>query len=149
MDEFENKSKVYIQTDPQGRVTRCEGGYTMSNIDDLSQWTFLDEGVGDRYNLCQSHYFEGGLYTEDGFCRYVYEDGACRLRTEAEIEADRQARSIRRADQDYEAGSYLTLDGTLCRVLLPIFAGSPITPGTNVTETTIEAEMAILNKEES
>ena len=149
MDEFETKSKVYILTDSQGRVLRCEGGYTMSNIDDLSQWTYLDEGDGDRYNLCQSHYFEGGLYTEDGFCRYVYEDGVCRLRTEAEIEADRQARSIRRADRDYEAGEYLTVDGTLYRVLLPIFAGSPITPGTNVEATTIEAEMAILNKEES
>ena len=48
------------------------------------------------------------------------------------------------ADRDYEPGEYLTVDGTLYRV-----AGSPITLGTNVTETTIEAEMAILNKEES
>lgn len=147
MDEFESKSKVYILTDSQGRVLRCEGGYTMSNIDDLSQWIYLDEGDGDRYNLCQSHYFEGGLYTEDGICRYVYEDGACRLRTEAEIETDRQDRSIRRADRDYETGEYLTLDGTLYRVVLPILAGSQITPGTNAEETTMEAEMANLNKE--
>lgn len=148
MDEFEIKSKVYIQTDSQDRVTRCEGGYTMSNIDDLSQWTYLDEGDGDRYNLCQSHYFEGGLYTEDGVCRYVYADGETRLRTDAEMQADRQARSIRRADRDYEAGEYLTVDGTLYRVLLPILAGSQITPGTNAEETTMEAEMAMLNKEE-
>ena len=52
------------------------------------------------------------------------------------------------ADRDYEAGEYLTVDGKLYRVLLPIFAGSPITPGTNAEETTIEAEMALLNKEE-
>lgn len=147
MDEFESKSKVYIQTDAQGRVIRCEGGYTMSNISDISEWIFIDEGTGDKYNLCQSQYFEGGLYTEDGICQWVYEDGACRLRTEAEIQRDRDARSIRRADRDYNPGEYMTLDGTLYRVLLPILAGSQITPGTNVTETTMEAEMAALNKE--
>lgn len=53
------------------------------------------------------------------------------------------------AERDYEPREYLTVDGTLYRVLLPIFAGSPITPGTNAEATTIEAEMAILNKEES
>ena len=26
--EFETKSKVYIQTDADGRILRCEGGYT-------------------------------------------------------------------------------------------------------------------------
>ena len=26
--EFEMKSHVYIQADDQGRITRCEGGYT-------------------------------------------------------------------------------------------------------------------------
>lgn len=148
MDEFENKSKVYIQTDAQGRILRCEGGYTMSNIDDISEWIFIDEGTGDRYNLCQSQYFEGGLYTEDGICRYVYSNGTCRLRTDAEIEADRKAQNIRRADRDYDPGEYLTLNGALYRVLLPILAGSQITPGTNVQETTMEAEMAALNKED-
>ena len=90
--EFEiSKSKVYIQTDDQGRVLRCEGGYTMSNINDVSKWTFVDEGTGDRYNLCQSHYLDGGLYTMQGIPRYKYESGACVLRSEAEIAADRDA----------------------------------------------------------
>lgn len=53
------------------------------------------------------------------------------------------------ADRDYEVGEYLTVGDTLYKVLLPIFARSQITPGTNVTETTIEAEMAIFNKEEN
>ena len=147
MDEFESKSKVYIQTDSQGRVTHCEGGYTMSNIADISEWIFIDEGTGDRFALCQSHYFEDGLYTDDGIYRYVYSNGNCRLRTDAEIEADRKAQSIRRADRDYDPGEYLTLNGALYRVLLPILAGSQLTPGTNVQETTMEAEMAALNKE--
>ena len=82
------KSKVYVLLDERSRVLRCEGGYTMSNIDDVSQWTYIDEGTGDRYNLCQSHYLDGGLYTHQGIPRYKYEDGACVLRSEAEIAED-------------------------------------------------------------
>ena len=83
----ELQSKVYIKTDTEGRILRCEGGYTMSNIDDVSKWTYIDEGMGDRYNLCQSHYFDA-LYTEQGIPRYKYDGGACVLRSEAEIAED-------------------------------------------------------------
>lgn len=90
----EIKSKVYIKVDEQRRILRCEGGYTMQNISDVSEWTLIDEGTGDRYNLCQSHYFDGGLYTMDGICRWKYENGECVLRTDAEIEADRSAKPL-------------------------------------------------------
>lgn len=82
------KSKVYVLLDERNLVLRCEGGYTMSNIDDVSQWTYIDEGTGDRYNLCQSHYFDGGLYTMQGIPRYKYDGSACVLRSEAEIAED-------------------------------------------------------------
>ena len=85
------KSKVYVLLDERNRVLRCEGGYTMSNIDDVNKWTYIDEGMGDRYNLCQSHYLDGGLYTMQGIPRYKYEGGACVLRSEAELAADRDA----------------------------------------------------------
>lgn len=81
------KSKVYVLLDERNRVIRCEGGYTMSNIDDVSKWTYIDEGTGDRCNLCQSHYFDA-LYTEQGIPRYKYEGGACVLRSETEIAED-------------------------------------------------------------
>jgi len=83
------KSKVYIQTDARNRITRCEGGYTTPV--DLTGWTPIDEGTGDRYNLCQSHYFEGGLHTGDGIPRYKLEDGHPVLRSDEEIAADRAA----------------------------------------------------------
>ena len=83
------KSKVYIQTDEQGRIIRCEGGYTTP--EDLTGWTEIDEGTGDRYNLCQSHYFSGGLYTLDGISRYKLQDGVPVERTEEEIQADRDS----------------------------------------------------------
>ena len=87
--EFETKSKVYIQTDAEGRIVRCEGGYTTPA--DLTGWIEIDEGTGDKYNLCQSHYFDGGLYTMDGGPRYRWDGSAAVLRTEEEMEADRAA----------------------------------------------------------
>ena len=86
---MEEKSKVYILTDSENRIIRCEGGYTMCNIPNIEEWIFVDEGYGDKYNLCQSHYFDGGLYDDFGVCRYVWESDSYRLRTVEEMEADR------------------------------------------------------------
>ena len=83
----ENTSKVYVLLDDQSRIIRCEGGYTTPN--DLTDWVQIDEGTGDKYNLCQSHYFDGGIYTDDGIPRYKLADGAPILRSDEEIEADR------------------------------------------------------------
>ena len=88
--EFEMKSKVYIQTDTEGRILRCEGEYTLPA--DLDGWTLIEEGPPcDRLNLAQSHYFEGGLYTMDGIPRYRWDGSAAVLRAEEELEADRAA----------------------------------------------------------
>lgn len=86
----ETTSKVYVQMDEQNRILRCEGGYTTPA--DLTGWVQIDEGTGDKYNLCQSHYFEGGLYTMDGIPRYKLQDGQAQARSEEEISADRAAR---------------------------------------------------------
>ena len=83
------KSKVYIQTDNDGRILRCDGGYTTPS--DLTGWIEIDEGTGDKYNLCQSHYFDGGLYTVDGIPRYRWDGSKAILRTDEELEADRAA----------------------------------------------------------
>ena len=82
-------SKVYILCDERRCILRCEGGYTAENIRGEG-WICIDEGTGDRYNLCQSHYFDA-LYDEYGVCRYAYEDGVVRRRTAEELEADRPA----------------------------------------------------------
>ena len=82
-------SKVYIRTDENSRIICCEGGYTMGNIQNMDEWLLIDEGTGDRYNLCQSHYFAGGLYTEDGIPKYKWDSKNVVERTAEEIEADR------------------------------------------------------------
>jgi hypothetical protein len=86
-----HKYKVYIKTDERNRILCCEGGYTMGNIKNIEEWILIDEGIGDKYNLCQSHYLEGGIYTEDFIPRWKYANGEAVLRTDAEIEADRNA----------------------------------------------------------
>lgn len=89
--EFEMpKSKVYIQTDTEGRIVRCEGEYTLPS--DLDGWTLIDEGQPcDRLNLAQSHYFAGGLYTMDVIPRYRWDGEKAVLRSEEDLDADRSA----------------------------------------------------------
>lgn len=87
MDGIITTSKVYVRMDERGRIIRCEGGYTAPV--DLSGWTEIDEGVGDRFNLCQSNYFPSGLYTADGISLYKLQDGKPVERTQAELDADR------------------------------------------------------------
>lgn len=80
-------SKVYVKLDERGRILACDGGYSTKNMGDMAGWTLLDEGEGDRYNLCQSNYFDS-LYTDEGIPRYKVVDGAAALRSEAEIAED-------------------------------------------------------------
>lgn len=71
----EMKSKVYVLLDSEGRITRCEGGYTTANIQNVEEWVKIDEGTGDRYNLCQSNYFPQPIMTMGGAYRYKLVDG--------------------------------------------------------------------------
>lgn len=89
MEEDSTKSKVYVKLDNQNRVIQCEGGYTIDNIKNIGEWTLIDEGEGDRFNLCQSNYFDGGLYTDDGIPRWKYVGGECVLRNDDELSVDR------------------------------------------------------------
>lgn len=93
-------SKVYVKADTYSRIIRCEGGITTPC--NLTEWVQIDEGAGDKYNLCQSHYFDGGLYTDDSIPRYKLVDGKTVLRSEEEITADRlpDLDALRAAKQD-------------------------------------------------
>ena len=83
------KSRVYILLDEKERIVRIEGEYSLPS--DLTGWVQIDEGYGDRFSLAQSHYLDGGLYTTQGIPRYKYDGGACVLRSEEELAADRDA----------------------------------------------------------
>lgn len=82
------KSKVYALPDAEGRITCIDGGYTLCNIKDIKSWVLIDEGYGDRYNLCQGNYLPGPLYDERGICRYKLVNGRPVERTQEEMDAD-------------------------------------------------------------
>lgn len=80
-------SKVYVKVNERGHIIQCEGGITTP--DEQAEWVQIDEGTGDKYDLCQSHYFDGGLYTDDGIPHYKLVNGAPVLRSEDDLAADR------------------------------------------------------------
>ena len=80
------KSRVYVLTDDQNRVTRLEGEYSLP--DDLTDWIKIDEGYGDKFSLAQSHYLDKPLY-DGSIPRYKLADGKLTERTAEEIEADK------------------------------------------------------------
>ena len=85
------KSQVYVLPDSSGYITRIDGGYTESNITDPGNWVLIDEGNGDRYNLCQGNYFPQPIITEGGAYRYKLVDGKPVECTAEEIAAQEEA----------------------------------------------------------
>ena len=80
---IQNTSKVYVKVDSKGGIIRCEGGYTTPT--DLTGWVLVDEGVGDKFNLCQTHYFDGDIKTTSGIPRYKLVDNSVVQRSDAEL----------------------------------------------------------------
>lgn len=80
------KSRVYVLTDAESRILRLEGEYSLPA--DLTGWTKIDEGNGDRFSLAQSHYLDKPLY-DGAVLRYKLIDGKVVERSAEEIEADK------------------------------------------------------------
>lgn len=80
------KSRVYVLLDSESRVLRLEGEYSLPA--DLTGWTKIDEGYGDKFSLAQSHYLAKPLY-DGAVLRYKLVDGKVVERTAEEIEADK------------------------------------------------------------
>lgn len=81
----ENKIKVYIKTDSNGNVMAVNSSIFLS---DLTGWTEIDEGTGDKYVHAQGNYFEKPLTDDNGIYRYKYSNGAVYEKTEEEIETE-------------------------------------------------------------
>ena len=76
---------VYVQTDSRQLIVAVNSSAFVS-----PDWGVkIDDGTADKHHHAQNHYFNGGLYTEDGIPRYKLMDGVPMLRTEVEIQADR------------------------------------------------------------
>lgn len=80
--------KVLVQTDEAGRVTAINSDAFVSG----DGWTAIDEGEGDRYRHAQNNYLLEPLTDERGVYRYKLVDGLVAQRTQAEMDADFDAR---------------------------------------------------------
>lgn len=105
------KSKVYARPSPDGYITRLDGGYTIGNITTPENWVLIDEGYGDRYNLCQHNYLDKPLLTDSGVYRYKLMDGKpveCTAEEIAEQEANlpkpQPAPTFEELDAAYQEG---------------------------------------------
>lgn len=85
------KSKVYALPNAVGYITNIDGGYTIGNITTPEDWVLIDEGYGDKYNLCQSNYLPQPLRTDGGAYRYKLVDGQVVECTQEEIAAQEAA----------------------------------------------------------
>lgn len=108
---YEYISKVYVKVDERNRIIAIDGGYTVSNIKNFSEWACIDEGKGERYDKCQINYLDKPLMDDRGIYRYklekaVYPDCIeCDNGDEIEcehIDYDIVERTAEEMDADYE-----------------------------------------------
>lgn len=79
MDDI--KYMVYAKTDENGIITAINSSAFLS---DVTEWTDIDEGVGDKYHHAQNNYLSVGLTDENGIFNYKLTDGKPELRTAEE-----------------------------------------------------------------
>lgn len=84
---IEPVDKVYVRTDSQNHITAIDSEW---NIKDLTDWTYIDEGYGDRFKHSQGNYFEKPVMNFDGTHNYKLVDGSV-VETTAEEKAEELA----------------------------------------------------------
>lgn len=76
---------VYVKTDEKNRITDINSS---AFISDISEWTKIDSGDGDRYHHAQGNYLPKPITDENGVYRFKFENGAICERSEDEMAAD-------------------------------------------------------------
>ena len=79
MDDI--KYTVYAETNGNGIITAINSS---AFLPDTTDWTEIDEGIGDKYLHAQNHYLPDGLMDENGIFNYKLTDGKPELRTAEE-----------------------------------------------------------------
>ena len=76
---------VYVKVDESNRVTSINSSAFLA---DVTGWTEIDSGYGDKYHHAQGNYFDKPLYDERSICRYKLVSGRPVERTQEEMDAD-------------------------------------------------------------
>lgn len=76
---------VYVTVRDDGAITAINSS---GFIADVTGWTKIDEGRGDRYHHAQGNYLPGPVLDERGIPRYKLVDGEVVERTQEEMDAE-------------------------------------------------------------
>ena len=76
---------VYVKVDESNRVTSINSSAFLA---DVTGWTEIDSGYGDKYHHAQGNYFDKPLCDERGICHYKLVNGVVTERTKEEMDAD-------------------------------------------------------------
>lgn len=89
MNYEQNPYIVYVKTnDSSGCITAVNSSAFIPNI---TGWTEIDRGYGDKYHHAQGNYFEKPIRTPGGAYRYKLVDGVPVECTEEEIAQQEEA----------------------------------------------------------
>lgn len=76
---------VYVKVDESNRITAIDSSEFLT---DVTGWTEIDSGYGDKYHHAQGNYFDKLLCDERGIYRYKLMDSKPVERTQEEMDAD-------------------------------------------------------------
>lgn len=76
---------VYVKTDDDNRIAAVNSS---AFLRDMTGWTEIDSGYGDKYHHAQGNYFPKPIRDMRGICRYKLVDGVPVERTQEEMDAD-------------------------------------------------------------
>lgn len=138
MEEFfEQPIGVYIKTNADGYITEVGSD---AFIKDLSGWTKIDEGYGDKYRHAQSQYFKNPLINDNGEYNYKYENEINHSSTNNELNTVTVPDNVISIDDDtfnnytnvikYDFSNHTTVPilystnafngiNTLCKIIVP------------------------------
>lgn len=76
---------IYVKVDESNRITAINSSAFLA---DVTGWTEIDSGYGDKYHHAQGNYFDKPLCDERGIYRYKLVNGRPVERTQEEMDAD-------------------------------------------------------------
>ena len=88
---------VYVKVDESNRITAINSSEFLT---DVTGWTEIDSGYGDKYHHAQGNYFDKPLCDERGICRYKLVNGRPVERTQEEMDADYAPPEVKPTDAE-------------------------------------------------
>lgn len=97
--------KVYVQTNADSYITAVNSS---AFLPDVTGWTQIDEGIGDKYAHAQGNYFDKPLMDENGCYNYKLADGKPVETTEEDKQNQIDARPAPPTTDTEVMGQHLT-----------------------------------------